>query len=79
MKGSIRKRSIKSWEVIYDLSIDPLTGKRRQKSQTIRGTKRDAERALREIISTIEQGSYIKPNKIMLGDWLRQWLKDYAS
>ena len=79
MKGSIRKRSTKGWEVIYDLPVDSLTGKRRQKSQTIRGTKRDAERALREIISSVEQGSYIKPNKITLGDWLRQWLKDYAS
>jgi integrase len=79
MKGSIRKRSIKGWEVIYDLPVDPLTGKRRQKSQTIRGTKRDAERALREIISSIEKGSYVKPNKINLGDWLRQWLKEYAS
>jgi len=79
MKGSIRKRSKKSWEIIYDLPADSLTGKRRQKSQTIAGTKRDAERALREIISSIEQGSYVKPNKITLGDWLRQWLKDYAS
>ncbi|MFC1901372.1 tyrosine-type recombinase/integrase [Chloroflexota bacterium] len=79
MKGSIRKRSTKSWEVIYDLPVDSLTGKRRQKSQTIRGTKRDAERALREIISSVEQGSYVKPNKITTGDWLRQFLKDCAS
>ncbi len=79
MKGHIVKRSQGSWTIVYDLPADTVTGKRRQKSQTIRGTKRDAERALREIISSVEQGSYIKPNKINLGDWLRQWLKDYAS
>jgi integrase len=61
------------------LPADSITGKRRQKSQTIKGTKRDAERALREVLLSIEQGAYVKPNKITLGEWLRQWLRDYAS
>jgi len=56
-----------------------VTGKRRQKTQSVKGTKRDAERKLREILLSLEQGSYVKPNKITLGEWLRQWLKDYAS
>ena len=79
MKGSIRQRSKGSWEIFYDMPADPVTGKRRQKSQTIRGTKRDAQRVLREVLLSLEQGSYVKPNKISLGDWLRQWLKDYVS
>lgn len=79
MKGSIRQRSKGSWEIFYDMPADPVTGKRRQKSQTIRGTKRDAQRVLREVLLSLEQGSYVKPNKTSLGDWLRQWLKDYVS
>jgi len=79
MKGSIRQRSKGSWEIFYDMPADPVTGKRRQKSQTIKGTKRDAQRVLREVLLSLEQGSYVKPNKISLGDWLRQWLKDYVS
>jgi len=79
MKGHIYKRSQGSWTVVYDLPMDAVTGKRRQKSQTVKGTKRDAERALREIISSIEQGAYVKPNKLTLGELLRLWLKDYAS
>ncbi|MFC1902366.1 tyrosine-type recombinase/integrase [Chloroflexota bacterium] len=79
MKGHIYKRAKGSWTIIYDLPVDTITGKRQQKSQTIRGTKRDAERALREILISIEQGSYVKPNKITLGELLRQWLKEYAS
>jgi len=59
--------------------MDTVTGKRRQKSQTVKGTKRDAERTLREVLLSLEQGSYVKPNKISLGELLRQWLKDYAS
>ena len=79
MKGHIYKRSKDSWTVVYDLPLDIMTQKRRQKSQTIRGTKRDAERALREIMVSLEQGSYVKPNKITLGEWLGQWLRDYVS
>ena len=79
MKGHVYKRSKGSWTIIYDLPADSVTGKRRQKSQTIRGTKRDTQRVLREVLLSLEQGSYVKPNKINLGDWLRQWLKDYAS
>jgi len=79
MKGHVYQRTKGSWTIIYDLPVDSLTGKRRQKSQTIKGTKRDAERALREILLSIEQGAYVKPNKITLGELLRQWIKDYAS
>lgn len=79
MKGHIRKRSQGSWTIVYDLPVDSFTRRRRQKSQTIKGTKRDAERALREILLSIEQGAYVKPNKLTLGELLKQWLKDYAS
>ena len=67
MKGHVYKRAKGSWTIVYDLSADLITGKRQQKSQTARGTKRDAERALREILISIEQGAYVKPNKITLG------------
>jgi len=79
MKGHIYQRSKGSWTIVYDLPMDTVTGKRRQKSQTVKGTKRDAERTLREVLLSLEQGSYVKPNKISLGELLRQWLKDYAS
>ncbi|MFC1893839.1 N-terminal phage integrase SAM-like domain-containing protein [Chloroflexota bacterium] len=79
MKGHIYQRSTGSWTIIYDLPADSMTGKRQQKSQTVKGTKRDAHRFMREVLSSIEQGSYIKPNKLTLGELLRQWLRDYAS
>ena len=49
MKGHIYQRTKGSWTIVYNLPVDSLTGKRRQKSQTIKGIKRDAERTLREI------------------------------
>lgn len=79
MKGHVYKRSRDSWTIIYDLPADLVTGKRRQKSQTVKGTKREAERALRDVLVSIEQGTYVKANKITVGEWLRRWLNDYAS
>jgi integrase len=79
MKGHVYQRAKGSWTIIYDLPADMVTGKRRQKSQTVKGTKRDAERVLREVLLSLEQGTYVKPNKVKLGEWLRQWLKDYVS
>jgi integrase len=78
MRGHIRQRAKGSWTIVFDLRIDAATGRRRQKSQTVKGTKRDAERALREVLLSVEQGSYLKPNKMTLGELLRQWLRDYA-
>ena len=78
MKGHICQRAKGSWTIVYDLPTDAVTGKRRQKSQTVKGTKRDAERALREVLLSLEHGSYVKPNKITLGEWLDQWCESFV-
>jgi len=78
MRGHIYQRAKGSWTIVYDLPTDTITGKRRQKSQTVKGTKRDAERALREILLSLEQGEYIKPNKLTLGEWLDQWCESFV-
>jgi integrase len=79
MKGHIRKRGKDSWSIVIERPRDPVTGKRRQQWHTVKGTKRDAEKALRGILVGIDQGSYVRPNKITVGDWLTQWLNNYAS
>lgn len=78
MKGHIKKRSKDSWTIVVDLPRDPATGKRRQQWRTIKGTKRDAERELVEILQSLETGSYIKPNRITVGEYLQQWSETYA-
>ena len=78
MKGHIYQRAKGSWTIVYDLPVDTVTSKRRQKSQTVKGTKRDAERALHEVLLSLEQGSYVKPNKITLGEWLEQWCESFV-
>ena len=79
MKGHIRKRSKSSWTIWVDLGRDPETEKRKQKLLTVRGTKKDAERELRAVLTRIEGGVYVKPTKLTVGEYLKQWLQDYAK
>jgi len=43
MRGHIRKRGKNSWEIAIDVSKDPLTGRRKQHFETVRGNKKDVE------------------------------------
>lgn len=79
MKGSVRKRGKNSWAVIIDLPRDPETGKRHQQWHTVHGTKKDGERVLRELLHSVETGSYVKPSRITLGQWLQEWCQSYVG
>jgi len=46
---------------------------------TVRGTKRDAERELRHILTRLETGAYVKPTKLTVSEYLEQWLQGYVS
>lgn len=77
MKGSIRQRSKGSWEIRYAIS-DPQSGKRRHFGETVTGSKKEAERVLRERITSVEDGSYVVRNKETVSEFLSVWLDTYA-
>lgn len=79
MKGHIKKRSRGSWTLWVDLGHDPETGKRKQQTLTVRGSKKDAEKELRAVLTRIEGGAYVKPAKMTVGEYLEQWLQGYVS
>ena len=78
MRGSIKQRARGTWTIWWD---EPRgqDGKRRQRSKTIKGTKRDAEARLREILASFDTGCYVVPSKQTVGDFLTRWLQDYAA
>jgi len=78
MKGHIRQRARHSWTIVIDAGKDPDTGKRQQQWHTIKGTKRDAQRILNEILVALEKGSYVRPSKLTLGEWLSQRLDGHV-
>ena len=77
MKGYIRERTRGSWEVILTLK-DPETGKWRQRTCTVRGSKKDAERKRRELLYQYDTGNLARPSTVRLADFLRRWLEDWA-
>lgn len=50
-------------------------GKRRQKTVTIRGTKKDAERELRQIEYELQNGTHIEPSHLTVESFFSQWLE----
>lgn len=59
MRGSIRaKGGANRWEVRVSLGRDPVTRAYRQKSVTVRGSKKEAQRALRRLIDEVESGAH---------------------
>ncbi|MGB9792921.1 MAG: tyrosine-type recombinase/integrase [Thermacetogeniaceae bacterium] len=75
MRGHIRKRAKDSWTVVVELPRDPVTGKRRQKWVTVKGTKKDAERKLAELLVQADRGLLPKASpKMTLGEFLDYFL-----
>jgi integrase len=79
MKGHMRQRSKGTWSLWVDLGRDPETGKRKQQTMTVRGSKKDAERELRAVLTRIEGGIHVKPARMTVGEYLESWLRGYAT
>jgi integrase len=78
VKGHIRQRTKGSWEITIDAGKDPATGRRLRHFETVKGTKKGAQRRLAELLVSIEQGGYVRPQHLTLGEWLERWLASYA-
>ena len=78
MKGSIRRRSKNSWEISLDLGRNS-SGKRLRKFLNVKGSRREADRKLREILSTLDRGLPIDSKTITVSEFLRRWLADCVS
>jgi len=80
MVGYIRRQSESkgTWEVSVSLQRDPATGRRRRRYLTVRGSRKDAERALAAALAQLDSGLDVSPGKITVADFLLRWLRDYA-
>src|SRR5690348_8505462 len=79
MKGHIRRRGIQSWELKFDLGVDPLTGKRGIRYTSFKGTKRAAEIELARLVAEHASGTGVDPNKATVAEFLATWLADWAK
>ncbi|MDD5095227.1 MAG: tyrosine-type recombinase/integrase [Dehalococcoidia bacterium] len=77
--GSLQKRSKGSWTLKFDVGVDPQTGRRKQQAITVKGTKREAEVRLREVLNSLDNGVFVKPERLTVDKWLDQWLQTYVA
>src|SRR5687768_2830566 len=77
MRGHIRQRSKGSWEITYELPR-AADGRRRQKTITYRGTKREAQQELARILHELHTGAHALPSRLTVAQFLDRWLEDYA-
>jgi len=78
MRGHITKRSKDSYSIVLDVGTDPITGKRKQQRVSVKGTKKNAEKRLSELLHQLDDGIFVKPGKSTLSEFLERWLKEYA-
>jgi hypothetical protein len=78
MRGHIARRYRNSYTIVIDLGRDPGTGKRKQQWVSVKGTKRDAEKRLAELLHQVDSGTFMKPGKITVRDYLERWLAEYV-
>jgi integrase len=73
MSGHVRRRGERSWELKFDSGTDPLSGRRVTKYHSFKGTKREAEKKLAELMTAAEKGEYVDPSKVTLAEFLDRW------
>ena len=73
MTGHIRRRGAHSWELKFDAGSDPLTGKRKTKYRSFRGSKREAQIELARLVVGSAEGTTLDPSKTTLGQFLDRW------
>ncbi|GGG09621.1 site-specific integrase [Paenibacillus abyssi] len=72
MAGSLRKEG-NTWYYVLEHTEN---GKRKQIKKRGFKTKKDAQKALVEAQSALNSGTYVKPSKLSVSDYLIEWMND---
>ena len=78
MRGCIRKRGKDSYSIAVSLGRDAATGKYKYVWMGVKGTKREAEKRLSELLHRLDTGAFVSPSKTTVADYLRRWLQEYV-
>jgi integrase len=76
MQGSVRKHGA-SWRYAIYLGVE--NGKRKYLRKGGFRTQREAQKAMREVLSSKDKGSFVEPTQITVGEYLTKWLEDKST
>ena len=77
MNGSIRRRGKGTYELTIDLGKDS-NGRRQRKFVNVKGTRKEADRKLRDILASLDKGLPVDAGKVSLSEMLQRWMRDYV-
>jgi integrase len=77
MKGHVRERSPGRWAIVIDEPSEG--GKRKQRWHSFKGTKREAQAKLHELIASIRKGDYVEPSKLTVAEYVRGRIAQWAA
>ena len=66
-----------SYQLVVETDRDPITGKRQRFYKTVKGTKKQANATLRQMIFDLQNGTVTTPSAIKLSTWMNTWLSSY--
>ncbi|SFA83026.1 Site-specific recombinase XerD [Lentibacillus halodurans] len=72
--GSVRKDKT-SWYYVIEMGKG-INGKRKQKKKRGFKTKKEAHKAMTEMLHELNSGTYVEPKKITMNEFLSEWLKN---
>ena len=76
-EGHIQRRGKHSWRLKFEKGRAE-DGARIIGYETVRGSKKDAQKRLTEILESRNKGSFVDHTAMTVGDYLNQWLADHA-
>ena len=78
MRGSLKQRSLGTWQLRWDGPRKP-NGRRSYQYETVRTTKKVAQRILAERVASVEAGTYVARTKETVGEFMGRWLVAYVE
>ncbi len=78
MRGSIRSKGRKSWQIQIYTGTGP-DGKPRRHFETVRGRKGDAQKRLHELLVSLEKGVPLPVGRLTVAEHLNQFLDGYIK
>jgi len=79
MKGNLRKRTDNGgWQITLWTGTRP-DGKPQRHYETVKGRKSDAQRRLRELLTSMDKGTYTPPSQMTVAQLLNTWLEGYCK
>ncbi len=76
-EGTITRRGKRSWRIKYDLPRDE-NGARRIAYATVKGTRAEAEKERRRLLTALDKGMHVDPSALTVTEYLDDWLDNVA-